>query len=158
MRNKPNPGKKPHKPLVGRAICRTCPQGCRNLPYSTGPITGPIDTPTDTPRIGWTLRGILGWPPNPPGRRRLLLRYPPRCHLRTVAGWMSAPYQHQRVAPPIPVPAEPDPEHAVGWPERRPGTIPLKNGELVAKKGGLSRQRDAGSSHATEGPEDQKKP
>ncbi len=66
-------------------------------------------------------------------------------------GWLD---QHQRGAPPPPVPAEPDPEHAVGRPEQRPGPLPLKHGELVTKNCVLSRQRDAGSSHATEGPED----
>jgi hypothetical protein len=66
--------------------------------------------------------------------------------------------QNQCGAPPPPVPAEPNPEHSVSGPEPWPGTLPLKYGELVTENCNLSRQRDAGSSHTTEGPEDQKEP
>lgn len=66
--------------------------------------------------------------------------------------------QHQRLAPPTPVPAEPDPEDSVGRSEERPGPSSLKHGELLSEDGVLSRQRDAGSSHPTEGPKDQKEP
>ena len=56
------------------------------------------------------------------------------------------------------MPAEPDPEHSVSGPEQWPGLLPLKYGELVTEYCNLSRQRDAGLSHTTEGPEDQKEP
>ena len=56
------------------------------------------------------------------------------------------------------MPAEADPERAVGRPEQRPGPLPLKYGDLVTENGVLSRQKDAGLSHATEGPKDQKEP
>ncbi len=41
---------------------------------------------------------------------------------------------------------------------RNPGASSLKHGELMPENGILSRQQEAGSSHATEGPKDQKEP
>ena len=70
-------------------------------------------------------------------------------------GWLD---QHECLAPPIPVPAEPNPEHSICWPEKRPGASSLKHGELMTEDGIISRQREAGSSHPTEGPKGQKEP
>ena len=66
--------------------------------------------------------------------------------------------QHQRLAPPIRVSAEPDPKHSVGRSEQRPGPSSLEHGELMTEDGVLRCQRDAGSSNAMEGPKDQKEP
>ncbi len=66
--------------------------------------------------------------------------------------------QHQRLPPPTPVAAQPDLEHSVSRLEQRPGPSSLKHGELMTEDGVLNRQRDAGSSHSTEGPKDQEKP
>ncbi len=66
--------------------------------------------------------------------------------------------QRQRVAPPIPVPAEPDPEHTVCRSQQRPGPSSLKHGELMTEDGVLSRQKDAGSSRAIEGVDDENEP
>ena len=52
--------------------------------------------------------------------------------------------------------AEPDPEHSVGRAEQRPGPLTVEYGKLVTEDGVLSRQGGAGTSHASEGPEDQK--
>jgi len=70
-------------------------------------------------------------------------------------GWLD---QHQRIAPPIPVPAEPDPEDSICRSEERPGPFQLKHGELVTEDGVLSRQGCARSSYAGKDPEDQKEP
>ncbi len=59
--------------------------------------------------------------------------------------------------PTTPVSAEPNPEHSICRSEKRSGASSLKHGELMTEDGVLSRQRDAGSSHATggsEGPEE----
>ncbi len=66
--------------------------------------------------------------------------------------------KRQSKAPPIPVPAEPDPEHSDYRLERPPGPIPLKHRKLVTEDGVLRPQRDAGSRHPNEGPKDQKEP
>ncbi len=39
-----------------------------------------------------------------------------------------------------------------------PGPSSLKHGQLMTEDGALSRQRGTGSSHAIEGPKDQKEP
>ncbi len=66
--------------------------------------------------------------------------------------------KHQCLAPPAPVPGEPDPKHSVGRSEPRSAPLTVKYGELMTEDGVLSRQRDAGSSHASERMDDENEP
>ena len=58
----------------------------------------------------------------------------------------------------MPVSAQPDPEDSVGRSKQRPGPLTVKYPKLVTEDGVLSRQGGAGSSDASEGPEDQNEP